>query len=232
MSNVNVIIAYTKPWYGKIVSKLIERHSSIQFHAVESPRKLTLSYLKKINPKYIFFPHWSNIIPKEIHENFNCVIFHMTDVPFGRGGSPLQNLIARGIYETKISAVQCVKELDAGAVYLKVPLSLYGNAEEIYLRTASTITEMIASIIDTNPKPIPQIGDVVKFKRRQPYEGNMAELDTLEQVHDYIRMLDAEGYPRAFIEMGKFIFEFERSALKEGEICADVRIKLKEVDKK
>jgi len=28
----------------------------------------------------------------------------MTDLPFGRGGSPFQNLIARGIYDTKIIA--------------------------------------------------------------------------------------------------------------------------------
>ena len=32
---------------------------------------------------------------QEIHENYKCIIFHMTDLPFGRGGSPLQNLISR-----------------------------------------------------------------------------------------------------------------------------------------
>ena len=48
----------------------------------------------------------------------------MTDVPFGRGGSPLQNLISRGIYETKISAFRCVAEMDAGPVYPKRPFSL------------------------------------------------------------------------------------------------------------
>ncbi len=49
--------------------------------------------------------------------NFNCVVFHMTDLPFGRGGSPLQNLISRGIYKTKISAIKVVKEIDAGPIY-------------------------------------------------------------------------------------------------------------------
>lgn len=228
---MNIIIAYSKPWYKNIILDLTKKYPEICIHAIETQVNLTVSNLDEIRPDYIFFPHWSFFIDESIYEKYNCVIFHMTDLPFGRGGSPLQNLIARGIYETKISAIQCVKELDAGPIYLKVPLALYGNAEEIYMRAASTVAEMISHIIDNNPEPTPQVGEVVEFKRRQPHEGNIAELETLEQVYDYIRMLDADGYPKAFIEMGKFVFEFDRSALKEGEICADVRIKLKEVDK-
>jgi len=37
----------------------------------------------------------------------------MTDVPYGRGGSPLQNLIVRGHTETKLTALRCVRDLDA-----------------------------------------------------------------------------------------------------------------------
>ncbi|MGG3804445.1 hypothetical protein [Metabacillus fastidiosus] len=67
----------------------------------------------------------------------------MTDLPFGRGGSLLQNLIVRGIYETKISAIKCVKELDAGQIYVKESLFLYGNVKEIYLRAFVKIEELI-----------------------------------------------------------------------------------------
>jgi methionyl-tRNA formyltransferase len=37
-------------------------------------------------------------------------------------------------------------------------------------------------------------------------------------------MLDAEGYPRAFLEYGGFRLEFSRSALYDGRIVADVKI--------
>lgn len=225
---MNIIIAYSKPWYQAIVHQLMEKYPDIHIHTIETKEQLTKLYVDNIRPDYIFFPHWSFIIDESIYGNYKCIIFHMTDVPFGRGGSPLQNLIARGIYDTKISAIQCVKELDAGPVYLKMPLSLYGNAEDIYRRASLIVGEMIATIIDENPEPIPQMGEVVTFKRRQPHEGNIAELNTLEQVYDYIRMLDAEGYPKAFIEVGKFVLEFKQSSLKEGEVWADVRIKLKE----
>ena len=227
---MNIIIAYSKPWYKKIVTNLMEKYPNVTFYSIETEESFTESNLNEIKPDYIFLPHWSFIIKENIYKKYNCVIFHMTDLPFGRGGSPLQNLIARGIYETKISAIRCVKELDAGPVYLKTPLSLYGNAEEIYMRAASTVVGMISEIIEHNLEPVQQVGDVVEFKRRQPHEGNIAELETLEQVYDYIRMLDAKGYPKAFIETEKLVFEFERSALKDGEIHADVRIKVKEVD--
>jgi methionyl-tRNA formyltransferase len=45
-------------------------------------------------------------------------------------------------------------------------------------------------------------------------------------LHDFIRMLDADGYPHAFLEYGKFRLEFSRSALYEGRVVADVRITL------
>lgn len=224
---MNIVVAYTKKWYRKIVSELSNKHPNVHFYTIESPTELQLTKLAEIKPEYIFFPHWSSYIEADIYEKYNCIIFHMTDLPFGRGGSPLQNLIVRGIYETKISAIKCVDELDAGPVYLKKPLSLYGNAEEIYIRAAAIIADMISEIIIKKPTPIPQQGEVVVFQRRKPNDGNIAQLKSLDEVYDYIRMLDAEGYPRAFLETEHFIFEFERASRKQNEIIADVRIKYK-----
>src|SRR5262249_17488018 len=80
---------------------------------------LTVEAIAPLLPAWIFFPHWSWRIPRAFHERFTCVVFHMTDVPYGRGGSPLQNLIVRGHKATMISALACAEEIDAGAVYLK-----------------------------------------------------------------------------------------------------------------
>lgn len=197
------------------------------FVLIESKEDLTLERLRALRPKKIFFPHWSFIIPESIFSEFECVIFHMTDVPFGRGGSPLQNLIARGIYETKISALRCVKELDAGPVYMKKPLSLYGTAEEIFVRAARQIELMIADMVLHPCTPEEQTGEVVSFARRKPEESNVAHLETLETIFDYIRMLDAEGYPKAFLETQHLRFEFSRASYKPNEILADVRITCK-----
>ena len=217
------IIASNKKWYVDLPEAL-SAHTGHQFVYIERKEELSAEFLEKIKPRYVFLPHWSYLVSENVYENYECIIFHMTDVPFGRGGSPLQNLISRGIYETKISALRCVKGLDAGPVYLKKPLSLFGSAEEIYLRASEIIEEMICQIIEEQTAAVEQTGEITYFSRRKPEQSNVSELTSLKQVFDYIRMLDADGYPRAFLETKHFRFEFERASIKKGHVTAVVKI--------
>jgi methionyl-tRNA formyltransferase len=176
---------------------------------LKEKEELNYHNITKYNPDYIFFPHWSYIITKEIYENFECVIFHMTDLPFGRGGSPLQNLLERKIYKTKISAIRCADVLDGGDIYLKRDFDIsHGSAQELYLQAANIISEMIDEIIMNNLQPTHQIGKVVEFKRRTPEQSDISGLNDLEMVYNYIRMLDAPGYPRAYIKHNALKYEF------------------------
>jgi methionyl-tRNA formyltransferase len=222
------VIVANRIWYKNMKDRLSGMINE-DFILIDTPQDLTFEALEKINPGYVFFPHWSFIIPSEIHDNFECVIFHMTDLPFGRGGSPLQNLIARGIYETQISAIKCDAGIDSGDVYMKCPLSLIGTGGEIFNHVADVVEDMIVYIIKNQPKPVPQVGEPVYFPRRKPAEGNIANLTELRQVYDYIRMLDADGYPKAFFETNHLKFEFERASIKDGYIISDVRITKREV---
>jgi len=164
--------------------------------------------LTALAPEWVFFPHWSWKIPPNIHENFRCVIFHMTDLPFGRGGTPLQNLIVRGFDMTVVCALKCEDGIDAGPVYGRAPLSLTGTAEEIYQRADGCIEKLILEIVTQNPKPIPQTGEVVHFERRTPAMSDIKTCDNTQQIFDHIRMLDADGYPHAFLQTDSHHFAF------------------------
>jgi methionyl-tRNA formyltransferase len=218
-----------KPWNRRVFEEGL-RHLPGRWHYVASPAALSLDFVNEISPRYIFFLHWSWKVPDELVERFECVCFHMTDVPFGRGGSPLQNLIVRGHRETKLTALRMSREFDAGSVYMKEMLSLEGGAEEIYLRAGHLSVKMIQHIIQREPKPMAQRGKPVNFKRRKPEESEVRTSASLEEFYDFIRMLDAEGYPRAFLQKSGFRFEFSRPALYDGRIVADVKITL--ADKK
>ena len=226
-SKINIIIAASSTWIDEqCYLKNLAQNCCLNFitHKVQ----LTTKNIEKYQPTYIFFPHWSHIIPAEIHQNYECIIFHMTDLPYGRGGSPLQNLIVNKVKCTKISALRCVKELDAGPIYLKKDLSLHGTAEEIYQRAGLIIMEMIKEIISKNITPTPQKGNPTVFKRRKPEESNINHISDIDSIYDYIRMLDAKGYPQAFIESEYAKFEFESAKLSGDEILANVKIKIKE----
>lgn len=218
-----IVIACSKLWDPKVPLK-VERHTGRHVKIILGKEELTYEKLKMLDPSYVFFPHWSYVIPKEIYENFECIIFHMTDLPYGRGGSPLQNLIMRGHTETKISALKCVKELDAGPIYLKRELSLEGSAHEIYKSATEIMISMIDDIVKNKRKPTPQEGESVVFKRRTPKQSDLSLADTPDQSYDMIRMLDAPGYPYAFLETSNLRLEFSDAELAEDGTIARVKI--------
>lgn len=227
-TNNNYLIATIKSWNIQRAHELISNNPRLNIDLITDKKELTFNRLKNLNPRFVFFPHWSWIIPRKIFENFECVVFHMTDLPFGRGGSPLQNLIERGIYETKISALKVVKDLDAGPIYFKRDLTLEGSATEIFCRASDIIFhEMIPEIIKNEPKLTPQKGKTTIFKRRIPEQSNISNLTTSTKVYDYIRMLDAEGYPPAFVETSKLKIEFSKGKLNNGYVWAQAKIKVK-----
>lgn len=185
-----------------------------------------------MQPRYIFFPHWSELVPAEITDMYDCVCFHMTDVPFGRGGSPLQNLIMKGVKSTKLTALKMEEQLDAGPVYKKDELNLDGSAEQIFGRMAKLAITQIQYIIANNPIPTAQSNEKHEyFKRRGRADSEIKEEQSLEKLYDHIRMLDAPGYPKAFLNKNGFNFEFSKVTLTDQEevLQADVRItKLKD----
>ena len=227
-TNNNYLIATIKSWNIQRAHELISNNPRLNIDLITDNKELTFNRLKNLNPRFVFFPHWSWIIPRKIFENFECVVFHMTDLPFGRGGSPLQNLIERGIYETKISALKVVKDLDAGPIYFKRDLTLEGSATEIFCRASDIIFhEMIPEIIKNEPELTPQKGKTTIFKRRIPEQSDISNLTTSTKVYDYIRMLDAEGYPPAFVETSNLKIEFSKGKLNNGYVLAQAKIKVK-----
>jgi methionyl-tRNA formyltransferase len=219
----NIIIATIKSWNTGNAAKFQELYKD-KYRIFIFTQKDELNYgmVKELAPRYIFFPHWSWIIPKNIYKNFESIVFHMTDLPYGRGGSPLQNLIVNKVYNTKISTIRVEEGLDTGKIYLKEDLYIgSGSAEEIFQKVSEIIFfKIIPYILENNPVPYEQTGEIVTFKRRKPEESDIinANLLSLEDLYDFIRMLDAEGYPKAYFKINKFRVEFSEVQKKSDKL--------------
>lgn len=221
MSQPTYIVLGSKSWNREVFDRTL-RVLPGRWKFISAPEELTPDLVQSLAPRYLFFLHWSWKVPAEIVHGFECVCFHMTDVPYGRGGSPLQNLILRGHRDTTLTALRMVEAFDAGPVYLKRPLSLEGSAREILSRASDLSAEMIQTILATHPTPEPQCGEPTIFKRRKPSESAIPPQLSTTQLYDFIRMLDAEGYPAAFLEHAGFRFEFTEAALQNGTLVAKV----------
>ena len=217
------IMATIKPWN---LAAFEQARPSLpgRWLLVTRPEDLSPDLVSAHQPRYIFFPHWSWIVPDPVLAAAECVCFHMADVPYGRGGSPLQNLIVRGHRETKLTALRMVDELDAGPVYMKRPMTLDGSARAILTRASALVMEMIAEIVAGNPAPVPQSGEPTVFRRRKPADSILPADGEIPQIYDHIRMLDADGYPPAFIDHGPFRLEFAEAELSDGRVSARATI--------
>lgn len=221
---MNLVIVTSKSWNIVRAEQMKQQYEGKhKITVITDPSQLNHGLMEQLKPDYIFFPHWSYIVPEEIYECWECVIFHMTDLPFGRGGSPLQNLVTRGFKKTKISALKAVKELDAGPIYMKEDLDLNGNADEILRRASQIIFQkMIPAFLEKKLEPYKQTGVITIFKRRKPEQSELPSDMKLGQVYDYIRMLDGEGYPKAFIPFGDYHIIFSNAQLIDGKLTATV----------
>lgn len=181
------------------------------------------------SPAAVFFLSWPWKVPAEFVARHRCVNFHAAPLPFGRGGSIVQHLILSGWPTTTLVAHRMVAEIDAGPILLAREVSLDGSAEQVYMRIDRVAAKMIAEIVRTSPAERPQEGEMRRFPRRTPDQSDIrTAAPSLDAAHDFIRMLDAEGYPPAFLDLGPLRLTFRRAARYRGRVEADVTIRVRE----
>lgn len=220
------IVAAKGEW-NKELFDVFSKKLEGQWYFCDTPNELN-KLLTTVKPRYIFFIHWSWIVSEQIINTYECICFHMTDLPYGRGGSPLQNLIIRGHKNSILSSIRMKKGIDTGPIYYKKKFSLNGSAYKIYKRVSKLSWDMIGEFVKNNPKPKLQKGKIINFTRRTPQQSLLPVGLNLEQIYDYIRMLDAPGYPKAFLETGKYRIEFKDAKKLNNSLNAKVNFFIKE----
>ena len=201
---MKLIICNSKKWFT--LDEKFFRNNTVKF--ITKKDELSIEFLQKFNPDYIFFTHWNWIVPEDIHNNYRCVVFHTAPLPYGRGGSPIQNLLLNGFESSPVCALRMTKELDAGAIYSKIDISLKGSLKEIFLRINYAINNLIFEIINNKITPMEQEGKPVIFHRLKNEDNQLPTNVNLKDIYDRIRMLDHDDYPNAYIIHGGYKFEF------------------------
>ena len=169
--------------------------------------KINKKKIIKTSPKIIFFIHWSKKIPLKIFKKFLCIQFHSSNLPKFKGGSPIQNQIMKGIKKTKITAFKVSNKIDSGDICLKKDLDLNGTATQIYKRMEKISIYMIKEL--TKKKKIKfnkQKGKSSYFRRRKFVESDISSLKNMniKNIFNFIRMLDAPDYPKAYLDIKKY----------------------------
>lgn len=225
---MRLVFCNSKKWFQ--LNEEISSNHEILF--LENETDLHVGAIEKFNPDLIFFPHWSWKVKKEIFSRFKCIVFHTAPLPYGRGGSPIQNLIVRGHISAPVCALKMVSGLDEGPIYDKQEISLEGNLSEILLRLNSAVNTIIARLIINLPQPKEQIGKTVLFKRLGSEDNEIKSHANIHEFYDIIRMLDDSSYPSAYLSLDKVKMEFSEIVKEAGNLYCKVQISEKKLEQK
>lgn len=216
-------IIITKKFWQKINYQKLDKRFIVQ-------NNINLKVIKKINPKIIFFIHWSKIIPDNIFKKHLCIQFHTSDLPNFRGGSPIQNQIINNVKSTKITAFKVNSIIDSGEICLKKNIELSGSAQKIYLNIEKKVIKMIQQIANKKKlKFIKQRGKGSYHKRRKPEDSkiNFNKQKSITDLYNLIRSTDADNYPKAYLSFKNFLVELFDAKLKNKNLYAKIKISKK-----
>lgn len=233
MTDKRFIVCGCTPWARRIFDETLSKLPG-EWQYITDPVDLgTDQWLMAFAPDAIFFPHWRWLVDADIVKMFTCLGFHLGNLVSERGGTPVQWRILSGQKRSRLVMYRMTEELDRGAIWDEASIELSGTAEAIYASMMRSAADLISAYVAAPERcqslPMIPAEDVFPpLPRRTPEESRLPSDwpidDAVEEVYDRIRMVDAPGYPNAFLDYGNLRLTFRRAVLYDGRIEADVTI--------
>jgi len=158
---------------------------------------------------FLFLISCNQIIDSQIRDLYvNTLVIHESDLPQGRGWSPLIWQILEGKNDIVISLFKAEDQIDSGDIYKKDILKLDGTEiyDEINNKLFKIKLDLMLWAINNvkNLKPIHQ--DNIKasyYTKRTPADSEVDINKSLIDQFNLIRICDPKRYPAFFYHKGK-----------------------------
>jgi len=144
---------------------------------------------------------------KQYDKNKYNIVVHASDLPSGKGWSPLIWQILEGKKRIPITLFEAANKVDAGDYYIKDFIQLDGNEliDESRHKMALKINEMVVNFIencDSFP-PQKQTGEESFYQKRNSDSSELDINKTIAEQFNILRTSDNERFPAYFIKDGK-----------------------------
>ena len=136
-------------------------------------------------------------------------VTHASDLPKGRGWSPVVWGVLQGEKTITVSLIEAAEPVDSGRIYAKFRSRLKKTdlSDNINGRLAKLIVRCL-NLVASNPsaKPQPQQGESTTYRRRRPDDSRVDPNQSIASQFDLLRVCDGERFP-AFFELHGQRFE-------------------------
>lgn len=141
-----------------------------------------------------------------LKKNRYNIVVHESNLPKGRGWSPMTWQILEGKSDIPIVLFEARESVDSGPIYLKDIMHLDGTElisewQEIQGRkTIDMCCDFVRQVSLNKQHPIEQEGVPSFYLRRTPADSRLDVKKTIEEQFNLFRVVDNERYP-AFFEL-------------------------------
>lgn len=140
-------------------------------------------------------------------------VIHESDLPKGRGWSPLAHQILEGKNSIPFTAIRADEGIDTGPAVLRETLTLSGYelADEIHAKSAEVKCKMMLEILLFPLQEVPQTGEPSHYARRTPKDSELDPDKTIREQFNLMRICDPR-FP-AFFELDGHRYEIQLKRL-------------------
>lgn len=160
-----------------------------------------------------FYLSFSRIVDSATRSRFkNNIVVHESDLPKGRGWSPMSWLILAGECRIPVTLLEAVEQVDAGDIYIQEWIDLTGyelSGEWRELQACATLRlckEFISQYPAILSKARRQDGPISFYPRRCPQDSELDPNKTIAEQFNLLRAVDNKDYPAFFDFAGKRFF--------------------------
>lgn len=148
---------------------------------------------------------------EKIHKKLDCnkhnLVVHESDLPKGKGWSPVTWQVLEGKNKIPVTLFEAAEAVDAGRIYAQEYMELSGTEllPEIKHKQGLATQKLILDFIDRYPEVKGKIqeGESTYYPRRGPLDSELNPDYTLKDQFDLFRVCDNERYPAFFVYRGQ-----------------------------
>lgn len=153
--------------------------------------------------------YFSILSRSELAKHHNNIVVHASDLPAGKGFSPMAWQIAKGTRAIVFTLFEAVEALDAGPVYMKDTLDL--NGTELYDEWKELqnqqVLDMVYKFVGQLPGVLeqgsPQVGEETVYRCRNANDDQLDVERSLSSQFDTLRICNPDKFPAWFLHRGR-----------------------------
>lgn len=203
--NINLVIDNPQSWFMPFATELKNTLSNFGqtkvIHDSDSiPQNNDVAFLLSCE---------KIVTPDILQRSRSNIVVHASELPKGKGMSPLTWQILEGKNRIPLTLFEAVEALDAGPVYLRGHVDFQGNEllNEMQSAVGKKIIELCTLFLMDWPqvlsKGTKQEGISTYYKRRTPENSRLDPQKSLADQFNLLRVVDNERYPAFFEWKGR-----------------------------